>query len=332
MIISRTPFRVSFFGGGTDYPQWYREYGGSVLATAINHYCYLNCRYLPPFFDHKYRIVYSQLENVKHIHEIDHPSVRAVLDYLNFHEKGLEIHYDADLPARSGLGSSSAFTVGLYHALKALKGEYISNENLALEAIHIEQNIIKESVGSQDQVMSACGGFNRVDFLQNGEINITPVIVDVARVNNLQNHLMLFFTGFSRYASEIAKSKIANFGKKQQDLHTMYQMVDEALSILQNTNIPIDDFGKLLDESWQLKRGLSDKVSTSAIDDIYDSAKSAGATGGKLLGAGGGGFMLLFVKPELQQQVKEKLGSLLQIPFKFEPQGSRIALYQPDGF
>ncbi|OGT67645.1 MAG: kinase, partial [Gammaproteobacteria bacterium RIFCSPLOWO2_02_FULL_42_9] len=330
MIISRTPFRVSFVGGGTDYPQWYREHGGAVLATAINHYCYINCRYLPPFFDHKYRIVYSQLENVKHIHEINHPAVRAVLDYLGFHEKGLEIHYDADLPARSGLGSSSAFTVGLCHALKALKGEYISTENLAKAAIHIEQNIIKEAVGSQDQTLAACGGFNRVDFLTNGEIKLTPVVANSARIQSFQNHLMLFFTGFSRYASEIAQSKINNFSKKEQVLHAMREMVDEALLILQNNNTSIDEFGKLLDEGWRYKRGLSEKVSTDKIDQMYETAKKAGAIGGKLLGAGGGGFMLLFVKPEQQVKVRESLSSLLHIPFKFEPEGSRIVLYQPD--
>ena len=332
MIISRTPFRISFFGGGTDYPSWFQENGGAVLATTINHYCYISCRYLPPFFEHKYRIAYSKHEQVKRIDEIEHPAVRAVLSYLDCHEKGLEIHYDADLPARSGLGSSSSFTVGLLHSLKALKGEYITGEELAKEAIHIEQKVIKETVGSQDQTLAACGGFNRVDFLPDGSLQLSPIVTKPERVKELQDHLMLFFTGFSRFASEIAKSKISNFEKKRQELFAMRQMVDEGIAILRNEEKDIAEFGQLLDQAWRYKRGLSNKVSTAAIDDIYESALQAGAIGGKLLGAGGGGFMLLFVRPELQAKVKEQLKSLLYIPFKFEGEGSRIVLYQPNGF
>ena len=330
MIISRTPFRISFVGGGTDYPQWFQQHGGAVIAATINHYCYISCRFLPPFFDHKYRIAYSLIENVKSIDEIQHPSVKAVLNYFNCQE-GLEIHHDADLPARSGLGSSSSFTVGLINALKALRGQYIDVEELARLAIYIEQQVIKEAVGSQDQILAAYGGFNRVDFFQNSTFKVTPIILPNERLKYFQQHLMLFFTGFSRLAPEIAKSKIENFEKKHQELMIMRQMVDEALLILQNIDIDLLQFGKLLDEAWQYKRGLSDKVTTPEIDLIYEQALKAGAIGGKILGAGGGGFLLLFVEPEKQMLVREALKSLVYVPFHFEGQGSRVVLYQPNG-
>ncbi len=330
MIISRTPFRISFVGGGTDYPQWFERHGGAVIAATINHYCYISCRPLPPFFDHKYRIAYSLIENVKSIDEIQHPAVRAILNYLAF-SAGLEVHHDADLPARSGLGSSSSFSVGLINAVKALQGQYIDVEELAKLAIHIEQNVIQEAVGSQDQILAAYGGFNRVDFLQNATFKVTPIILTSERLDQFQKHLMLFFTGFSRFAPEIAKSKIENFDKKFQELMTMRQMVEEALSILQNQSVDLLQFGQLLDEAWRYKRSLSDKVSTPAIDAIYESALSAGAIGGKLLGAGGGGFILLFAEPEKQAAIREALSTLVHVPFRFENQGSRIVLYQPNG-
>jgi D-glycero-alpha-D-manno-heptose-7-phosphate kinase len=330
MIISRTPFRVSFFGGGTDYPSWYRENGGSVLATTIDKYCYISCRYLPPFFEHRYRIVYSNIENVKNISEIDHPSVRAVLSWMKC-DKGLEIHHDGDLPARSGLGSSSSFTVGLINALMALKGRHIAKEEIAKLAIHIEQDVIKENVGSQDQISASYGGFNKIEFKKDDSFQIAPVILPKERLNDLQRHLMLFFTGLSRTASEIAKSKIDNLGKKKEELNRMNQMVDEAISILQEPNRPIFEFGRLLDESWRYKKSLSTKVSTQQIDVIYEEAVRAGAIGGKLLGAGGGGFMLLFARPEHHERIRTALKTLVYVPFVFEDSGSRIMLYQPDG-
>jgi D-glycero-alpha-D-manno-heptose-7-phosphate kinase len=330
MIITRTPFRISFFGGGTDYPTWYHEHGGVVLATAIDKYCYISCRYLPPFFEHKYRIVYSRIENVRDIGEIEHPAVRAVLGWMNC-TQGLEIHHDGDLPARSGLGSSSSFTVGLVNAIMALHGKHIGKEDLARQAIHIEQEVIREAVGSQDQITAAFGGFNRIEFKRDATFDVTPVILPKNRQEELQRHLMLCFTGLSRYATLVAQSKIDNMRKREEELHRMKEMVDEAISILQNRDQLLTDFGKLMHESWRLKRSLSDKVTTPEIDKIYEAAIDAGATGGKLLGAGGGGFLLLFVKPELQERVKETLNRLIHVPFDFDDSGSRVVLYQPNG-
>ena len=330
MIITRTPFRISFFGGGTDYPAWYGENGGAVLATTIDKYCYISCRRLPQFFEHKHRIVYSVIEDVRKISEIQHPAVRAVLGWAGI-EEGLEIHHDGDLPARSGLGSSSSFTVGLVHALHALNGRMISKKDLASEVIHIEQNIIGENVGSQDQVSAAFGGFNRIDFHRNDTFDVSPIILPQNRREELHSHLMLCFTGFSRIASDIAKSKIDNLKNRAVEINRIREMVDEAIGILNNSNTPIEEFGKLLDLSWKYKRSLSRKVSTPQIDDIYDEAQRAGAVGGKILGAGGGGFMLLFAKPEKQAAIRERLKHLVHVPFNFENSGSRVVLYQPNG-
>lgn len=330
MIITRTPFRISFFGGGTDYPAWYLEHGGAVLATTIDKYCHISCRYLPPFFEHKHRIVYSHVENVKRIEDIKHPAVRAILDWKQC-EQGLEIHHDGDLPARSGLGSSSSFTVGLLHALAALEGKYVTKDELARNAIHVEQKIIGENVGSQDQVSAAFGGFNRIEFKRNNSFEVSPIILPGDRLRELQSHLMLCFTGFSRIASDIAKSKIENFTVRGTELKRMSDMVDEGIRVLYDLKSPINDFGRLLHESWMHKRAISDKVSTLEIDGIYDEAIAAGATGGKILGAGGGGFLLLFARPEFQAKVRERLKRLIHVPFSFEDSGSRVVLYQPNG-
>lgn len=330
MIITRTPFRMSFFGGGTDYPAWYAEHGGAVLATSINKYCYITCRYLPPFFEHKHRIVHSLIENVQHVDEIKHPAVRAILGWAGC-ERGLEIHHDGDLPARSGLGSSSSFTVGLVHALATMEGRYASKEALAKDAIHIEQHVIGENVGSQDQVSAAYGGFNRIDFHRNGSFSTAPVVLRPERLADFQNHLMLCFTGFSRIASEVAKSQIDNFSKRESQLIRMREMVEEAILVLQDERLPITEIGKLMHEGWLLKRSLSDKVSTDAIDFLYEEALRAGASGGKIMGAGGGGFLLLVVRPELQDQVRDRLKHLIHVPFQFEDSGSRVVLYQPNG-
>lgn len=331
MIIVRTPFRISFFGGGTDYPAWYQEHGGAVLATTIDKYCYLTCRKLPPFFEHRYRLVYSNIEMVKQISEIQHPAVRAVLEWSG-EDYGLEIHHDGDLPARSGLGSSSSFTVSLVNVMQALKGKYASKEMLAKDAIHIEQNIIKENVGSQDQISAAYGGFNRIEFkTHDAGFDVAPVIISKKRRQELESHLMLCFTGFSRIASTIACSKIKNIKNRFTELTRMREMVDEAIYILQNPSISIEKFGELLHQNWLYKRTLSDKVSNPEIDEFYTTAQKAGAIGGKILGAGGGGFLLLFVKPELQEKVRNSLKKLVHVPFQFEDTGSRVVLYQPEG-
>jgi D-glycero-alpha-D-manno-heptose-7-phosphate kinase len=330
MIITRTPYRISFFGGGTDYPAWYLRHGGAVLSTTIDKYCHISCRHLPPFFEHRHRIVYSVIETVQQVEEIKHPAVRAILTQARPAE-GLEIHHDGDLPARSGLGSSSSFTVGLLHALAALKGRYLSKEELARDALHVEQRLIGENVGSQDQVAAAFGGFNRVEFRRSGEFDVTPVVLNRKRLEHFQSHLMLCFTGLSRIASEVARSTIDNLEDRARELVTMRGMVEDALRILQDPDRPLADFGALMHEGWRLKRGLSDQVSTPAIDRFYETARDAGATGGKLLGAGGGGFMLLFVAPERQASVRAALKDLIHVPFGFDEGGSRVVLYQPNG-
>lgn len=325
MIISRTPYRISFFGGGTDYHTWYQENGASVLATTINHYCYLHCRLLPPFFNHKSRVVWSQIEEVFDHANIQHPSIRAVLEYLKM-DQGIEIHHQGDLPARSGLGSSSAFTVGLLHALYALQGIISSKRELACEAIHIERDILRENVGVQDQIQTAYGGFNKIQINANGMFDVNPLVLPMSKLQLLQDHLMLFFTGVSRTASDIAGEKIKSIPNKKQELHAMHEMVNIAADILTKGN-DITDFGRLLHESWMLKRQISQSISPSFIDSIYDKARSSGALGGKLLGAGGGGFMLFFVKPEDKLQLCEALKDLLLVPFDFESSGSQIIFY-----
>ncbi len=327
MIISRTPFRVSFFGGGTDYHGWYKEHKGAVLSTTIDKYCWITCRYLPPFFDHKSRIIYSKMEHTSTIDGINHPAVRETLRFLNIND-GIEVHHDGDLPARTGLGSSSAFTVGLLNSLYALKGYIPTKEKLAREAIHIEMNMIKENVGCQDQMAAAYGGFNYMEFGGANHLSVRPITLPTDSMNRLQDHLMLFFTGFSRLASEVAAHQVSNIPNKQKELETMYQLTQEAVNVLNSNDL--NRFGKMLDESWKLKRSLSDKITTSHIDDLYETAVKAGALGGKLLGAGGGGFILFFVEPHNQPKVRESLKQLLEVPFKFENLGSQIIFYQPD--
>jgi D-glycero-alpha-D-manno-heptose-7-phosphate kinase len=327
MIISRTPFRISFFGGGTDYPAWYRQHGGAVLAATIDKYCYLTCRYLPPFFEHRIRVVYSKIENCHSIDDITHPSVREILRYLEI-ERGMEIHHDGDLPARSGMGSSSAFTVGLLHALYALQGKMPSKQQLAKESINIEQDILKETVGSQDQVLAAYGGLNHVTFLPNDEFSVRPVTLTQERINELNSHLMLFYSGIKRTASNIAESYVNDIDAKKRQLRILKDLVEESIGIL-NSGRDLMAFGELLHEAWQAKRSLSDRVSNPEIDELYELARNSGAIGGKLTGAGGGGFLLLFVLPEKQTEVREKLNKLIYVPFKFEFGGSQIIFCEP---
>ena len=325
MIISRTPFRVSFFGGGTDYPSWYREHGGSILATTIDKYCYLTCRYLPPFFEHKYHIVWSRIESCEAIDDIQHPSVRAILRYMGI-DRGVEIHHDGDLPARSGMGSSSSFTVGLLHALYALQGRMPGKHQLAMESIHIEQKIMKETVGSQDQFSAAYGGLNQITFMPNGEVSVRPITLAPERIIELNAHLMLFYTGIKRTASNVAESYVKDLASKRRQLRIMKDLVDESITVLSG-NGHIREFGKLLHEAWQAKRSLGAAISNAEVDDLYDQAILAGAVGGKLTGAGGGGFLLLMVPPEDQAKVRERFKQLVHVPFKFESSGSQIIFF-----
>lgn len=329
MIITRTPLRISFFGGGTDYPVWYRNYGGSVLSTAIDKSCYITCRRLPPFFEYHSRISYAKVENVNDNAAISHPSVRGCLQYLGIDE-GVEVHHVADLPARTGLGTSSAFTVGLLLALYGLNDQMRGKQALAKDAIYVEQEVLREAVGSQDQISAAYGGFNRIDFNVDGNFEVRQVITSPDRLALLEKHCALFFTGFSRIASEIAKEQIRVTHQRKQELETMHQMVNEAESILTNPNRSLDEFGRLLHESWQLKRTLTGNITNSHLDEIYDAGRSAGALGGKLLGAGGGGFMLFFVPPELRQALRERLKNLLCVPFHFSNRGSHVVVYEPE--
>jgi D-glycero-alpha-D-manno-heptose-7-phosphate kinase len=322
MIISKTPFRISFFGGGTDYPKWFVKEGGEVLSTTFDKYCYVTSRFLPPFFEHNYKISYSMVETVKNVNHIKHPVVKAVLKEFKFN-KGLEIHINSDLPARSGLGSSSSFTVGLLNSLYSLKKIFVPKNFIAKEAIRIEQDVLKENVGSQDQIAAAYGGFNIIYFKKKKNFIVEPIKISVERKNLLNNHLMLFFTGFSRIASTIAKNQIENIKNNREQLLKMRSMVEDAKNILLSKK-NICEFGDMLNIAWNLKKSLSNQISNCEIDSIYNLALKSGAIGGKLLGAGGGGFMLLFVEPDKQEKVKKVLKEFIHVPFKFEKNGSQI--------
>jgi D-glycero-alpha-D-manno-heptose-7-phosphate kinase len=329
MVITKTPLRISFFGGGTDYPLWYQQHGGSVLSTTIDKCCYITCRRLPPFFEYHSRISYSRVENVSTNSEIQHPSVRACLQFMEM-EDGVEVVHVADLPARTGLGTSSAFTVGLLLGLYALKNEMRDKQSLAGEAIHVEQDLLKEAVGAQDQVSAAYGGFNRINFQTDGSIDVKRILTSKDRIVALEQNLALYFTGFSRIASEIAQEQLKATPHKERELHTMLQMVDEAENIVLNSNHSLDEFGRLLHENWQLKRSLTQKISNPSIDEIYQAALSAGALGGKLLGAGGGGFMLFYVPPDKRKALRLRLKKLLCVPFTFSSKGSEVVVYEPE--
>ena len=327
MIISRTPYRVSFFGGGTDYPAWYRDHGGAVLSAAIARYCYITCRWLPPFFAHKSRIVYSIIEDIQRVEDIQHPAVREALLYLGIRD-GIEIHHDGDLPKMTGLGTSSSFAVGLLHALHALRGEFRSKMQLAEEAIHVERDRCGDRVGSQDQVSAAFGGLNHVRFAPDDSIAVEPVPLPAERMAAFQDSLLLFFTGFSRYSSEVVAEQLQNVPNKNKELSEMAAMVDEGLRILASGR-DLADFGRLLHESWLLKRSLSSRVSTPEIDAMYETARKAGAIGGKITGAGGGGFLLLYVEPDRQPAVRQALSHLLHVPFDLDHAGSQIIFSNP---
>jgi len=322
MIISKTPYRISFFGGGSDYPSWYIENGGAVLSTTIDKYIYISCRYLPPFFEHKYRIVWSQMENVKAINEIKHRAVKEMLKYYKI-KSGLEIHYDGDLPATSGMGSSSVFVVGLMNLLNNFQGKKIKKKMLAQKSIHFEQKILKDVVGSQDQVAATYGGFNKITFKTGGGFNVHPISIKKKTLNKLNRNLLLVYTGISRTAHDIAKGYINKLHKsKKSHILQISSFVGEATKTLRNGDV--NNFGKLLHESWLEKKRLSSSISNSSIDEIYNNAINKGALGGKLLGAGGGGFFLFYVPYFKQKNFIKHFRKLITIPFKFSSEGSTI--------
>ena len=329
MIISRTPFRISFFGGGTDYPIWYEENGGMTLCTSINKYAYITVRKLPPFFDYKHRIQYYLKEEVKCIDKIKHPVVREAFKFLGI-RNGIEMVHNADLPARSGLGSSSTFTVGLLNALYSMQNHMATKRELALNAINLEQNIIGEYVGSQDQTIAAFGGFNLIEFSKSKTFQIQEVLINEERLQALQNNLILCFTGFARTAEKLAKLQIEATPFKEKELNKMNEITSEALSIITNRKKSIDEFGQLLNEQWLLKKSLTNQISNPSIDNIYNTAIKAGALGGKLLGAGGGGFMLFYAKKQKHKKIIESLKNTLIVPFRFEKTGSQIVYYSHD--
>lgn len=329
MIITRTPFRISFFGGGTDLPDYYRQYEGEVLSTTINKYLYITCRHMPPFWDYKHRFVYgSKTELVSELDEIDHPAIRETLRFLQI-DYGVDMHYNTDIPARSGIGSSSSFTVGLLNALNGLEGKITSKYQLMRDSIYIEQEMIKEPVGAQDQTAAAFGGLNHIIFHKDGEIEVRPVTISQKRIEELTAHLLLVFTGFQRYSKNIEDKKIKNIERNLANLHEIKRYVSEALKIL-NSNADIREFGSLLNETWLKKKLLADNVTDQRINDMYDIGLKNGAIGGKLLGAGGGGFMLFFVTPENRERLKQKLDNYICVPFQFENIGSQVIYYKQE--
>ncbi len=330
MIITKTPFRMSFFGGGTDMEDYFKEYGGAVISTTFDKYCYVNVRHLPRFFDYSNEISYSKTERVKTVDEIRHPAVRNAMKMLDMHE--LRLTYEADLPARSGLGTSSSFAVGMLNAFYSLKGKFADKRKLADEAIYLERVLCNESGGWQDQIAASFGGLNRINFSKDG-YEVIPIIISPERKKALNDNLMMFFTGFTRFSSDIQKTNsITSTAEKINRLHEMYRLVDEAEAVLQNSHSDLDDFGRLLDESWQLKKKTGEHISTNSIDELYMAGKNAGALGGKLLGAGGGGFLVFYVQPEKQEAVREAMKDLLYIPFEFENSGTRVIYYSPETF
>lgn len=330
MIITKTPFRMSFFGGGTDMEEYFREYGGAVLSTTFDKYCYVNVRHLPRFFEYSTELSYSKTERVTNIDDIQHPAIKEAMKMLNMQE--IRLTYEADLPARSGLGTSSSFAVGMLNAFYALKGKYADKKKLADEAIYLERVLCNETGGWQDQIAAAFGGFNRINFGPDG-YEVLPVIISPERKRQLNDNLMMFFTGFTRFSSDIQKANnVSGTEEKRAKLKKMYKLVDEAEAVLTDKNRSLDDFGKLLDITWKLKRETGGTVSTGSIDELYEKGITAGALGGKLLGAGGGGFLVFYVQPDKQNSVREAMKDLMYIPFKFENCGTRVIHYSPEEF
>ena len=327
MIITQTPFRMSFFGGGTDLQEFYEEHGGAVLSTTFDKYCYVNVRHLPHFFDYRNQVTYSRIERVSSVDEIQHPAVREAMKYLDM--KDIIVTYDADLPARTGLGTSSSFAVGMLNAFYALKGKYVSKKQLADDAIYLERTLCNEAGGLQDQIAASFGGLNRINFNASG-YEVRPVIISPERKLCLNNNLMLFFTGFARFSAEIQEDTKQHIGDKTKQLLEMKSLVDDAEKVLTSKYEDIDEFGRLLDYTWKLKRQTGSRISTDAIDMLYERAIKAGAKGGKLLGAGGGGFLLFYVEPDKQISVRNELSELLEVPFKFDNSGTQVIYYSPE--
>lgn len=329
MIISQTPFRMSFFGGGTDMEDFFKEYGGAVLSTTFDKYCYVNVRHLPRFFDYSTEVSYSKTERVTSVEDLQHPAIRNAMKMLDMHE--IRLTYEADLPARSGLGTSSSFAVGMLNAFYALKGKYADKRKLADEAIHLERVLCNEAGGWQDQIAASFGGFNRINFNADG-YEVLPLIISPERKKELNNNLMMFFTGFTRFSSDVQKANKLDKKDKIGQLKEMYSLVDDAEKVLTNKNADLNEFGRLLDHTWKLKRQTGAAVSTDSIDDLYAKGMAAGALGGKLLGAGGGGFLVFYVEPERQKAVREAMSDLMYIPFEFENGGTRIIHYTPESY
>lgn len=330
MIITKTPFRMSFFGGGTDMESFFREYGGAVLSTTFDKYCYVTVRHLPRFFEYSTELSYSKIERVTSVKDIEHPAVRNAMKMLDMHE--IRLTYEADLPARSGLGTSSSFAVGMLNAFYALKGKYVDKKRLADEAIYLERVLCKESGGWQDQIAASFGGFNRITFNTNGTYDVNPLIIHPDRKELLNNNLMMFFTGFTRFSSDLQKANAVGYAEKTAQLKEMYDLVGEAEKVLTDKNCDIDDFGRLLDHTWRLKRQTGCAITTNSIDALYEKGVNAGALGGKLLGAGGGGFLVFYVKKENQKALREAMQDLLYVPFKFEDGGTRVIHYTPESY
>ena len=330
MIITKTPFRMSFFGGGTDMEEYFKENEGAVLSTTFDKYCYINVRHLPRFFDYSTELSYSKTERVTDVNDIQHPAIREAMKMLDMHE--IRLTYEADLPARSGLGTSSSFAVGMLNAFYALKGKYADKKRLSDEAIYLERVLCKEVGGWQDQIAASFGGFNRINFNADG-YEVLPVIISPERKRQLNDNLMMFFTGFTRFSSDVQMANNAKTSEnKKERLKKMYELVDEAEAVLTNKERDLDDFGRLLDVTWRLKKGTGDAVSTSSIDELYEKGIKAGALGGKLLGAGGGGFLVFYVQPEKQAEVIEAMKELMYIPFSFEDGGTRVIHYTPESY
>lgn len=329
MIITKTPFRMSFFGGGTDIQDFFNEYGGAVLSTTFDKYCYVNVRHLPRFFDYNTELTYSVTERVSNVDDIEHPAIRNAMKMLDMHE--IRLTYEADLPARSGLGTSSSFAVGMLNAFYALKGKYADKKRLADEAIYLERVMCKEAGGWQDQIAASFGGFNRINFNSDG-YEVLPLIIAPDRKRQLNSNLMMFFTGFTRFSSDVQKANAVGKEDKTAQLKEMLSLVDDAERVLTDKESDLDDFGRLLDHTWRLKRQTGAAVSTDGIDGLYAKGLEAGALGGKLLGAGGGGFLVFYVQPEYQESVRNAMQDLLYIPFEFETGGTRVIHYTPESY
>ena len=329
MIISQAPVRVSFFGGGTDFPEYFNRFGGAVLSTAIDKFVYLSVNYLSNFFDYRIKVSYSKTELVNQVDEIEHPAVRASLKYLGI-TSNIEINYFSNLPARTGLGTSSSFVVGLLHALYAYQGIRVSARRLAEEAVYVERELIPERVGLQDQYAAAYGGLNYIRFRSDNEVRVEKVVCPLEVVCNLQNNLLLFYTGIQRYSEAIQKEHVSRIEDNLTSLKHLAELAARGRDLLSDPDGDPDDFGRLLDEGWQLKKSIGAGVSNHEIDGMYRRAMAAGALGGKLLGAGGGGFLLLYVSPPAQAAVRSALSELLEVTFGFEKNGSQIIFYDPE--